>query len=179
MESARHCLTDALRISIEHAHEEVKRAATESAQRGGMGSTLVAGVIAGNAAYVSHVGDSRLYLCRDGILERVTKDHTLYQHAIDHGTTLLDEASAQHVLLQAIGQPRPLDFRVERICLHPGDLLLLCSDGLTGAVSDQELQQELTHSVGLDVISSELIALANARGGNDNVTIVLARVQAA
>lgn len=122
------------------------------------------------------VGDSRLYIFRDGSLEQMTKDDTLHQHAIDRGTTLKDEEGSHHVLLQVNGNPRDIHIEVQGIPARAGDLLVLCSDGLSGMVTDDELAWELARSSSLDALAGELITLANANGGTDNVTVVLARV---
>jgi protein phosphatase len=173
-QSERHHQEDALKLSVERAHQAVRRAATDHHK--GMGSTLVAALVTDDAAYVCGVGDSRMYLYRDGALEQVTKDHTLYQHAIDRGATLMDGANAHHVLLQVIGQPRDLELEVRRIPIRAGDVLLLCSDGLSGMVPDAELALELANPSPVDAVVGELITLANANGGHDNVTVVVARV---
>lgn len=165
---------DALRTSVGCAHRKVRNAGSEHPK--GMGSTLVAAVIASNAAYVAGIGDSRLYLYRDGDLIQVTRDDTLYQHAIDHGATLVDEEAAHHMLLQVIGQPGELSMEVQRVPLQSGDLLLLCSDGLSGMITDDELAWELERASSLDVLAQDLITLANAAGGTDNVTVVVARL---
>jgi protein phosphatase len=170
----RHEFSEALRLGVDASHEEVKRSATD--HRKGMGSTLVAALIAGDAAYVSHVGDSRLYVFREDRLEQITKDHTLYQHAVDNGATLLDEANARNILLQCVGQQRALDFDVLNVPLRQGDLLLLCSDGLSGSVPGSEIAQELTGATRLDVTAEALVGLANWHSGCDNVTVVLGRL---
>ena len=100
-----------------------------------------------------------------------------YAFAIDNGATLLDEANARNVLLQVMGQPRTLMFRVERISVCPGDTLLLCTDGLSGCVDDAEIERTITDAPSINVGTEALISLANSKGGHDNVTVVLARVE--
>jgi len=128
---------------------------------------------------VAHVGDSRCYLARDGELERLTTDHTLAQRLYDEGQLApgrLDRSPYAHMLLNAVGgSTDELSVDLYRTRLRAGDQLLLCTDGLTRHLPDEELGQHLAVERPLDRTVTELIELANERGGSDNVTVVLAR----
>ena len=129
---------------------------------------------------VAHVGDSRCYLARDGGLERLTTDHTLAQRLCDEGQLTPEQLARSpyaHMLLNALGgSTDELSVDIYRSTLRPGDRLLLCTDGLTRLVSDEELAQRLADEARpVDRTVDELVDLANERGGSDNITVVLAR----
>ncbi|HEU0015641.1 MAG TPA: protein phosphatase 2C domain-containing protein [Longimicrobium sp.] len=146
----------------------------------GMGTTLTACVICDDGTYrLGHIGDSRAYLRRDGMLVQITHDHTWVQREVDEGR-LRPEALRRHplghVLTRALGtdtQDQP-DLVAGR--LLPGDELLLCTDGLTGMLDDKRLARILDAGLGVRETVAELIRAANARGGRDNITAVMVRV---
>jgi protein phosphatase len=129
---------------------------------------------------VAHVGDSRCYLARDGALERLTADHTLAQRLVDDGQLAaedIERSPYRHMLLNAVGgSSDELDVELHRARLRPGDQLLLCTDGLSRYVPDEELAQRLAEMRPVGATADALVACANARGGSDNVTVVLARL---
>lgn len=145
----------------------------------GMGTTLVSLVLIGREAMVAHVGDSRLYLLRDGDLTQVTEDHSLLSELLARGTTSIEEAENfpyKHILTRAIGthpavEPSFLSFEVKR-----GDLFMLCSDGLTNFASDSEITKILLQRDTLESKAKQLVDLANSQGGGDNITLVLVSV---
>lgn len=128
---------------------------------------------------VAHVGDSRCYLARDGAIERLTVDHTLAQRLYEDGQLApeeLDGSPYSHMLLNALGgSTDELSVDIHRTQLQPGDALLLCSDGLTRHVPDDELAEHLAEPSPVVATVDGLVDLVNARGGSDNVTVVLAR----
>jgi PPM family protein phosphatase len=144
----------------------------------GMGTTLtVAGAI-GNDLIIGHVGDSRAYLLRGNSFEQLTTDHTLAQALIDAGVASRDDPasrSMRHVLTAAVGSlGDQIDPQVRRFQLCAGDRLLLCTDGLTEAVEDEEIAQVLRESKSAQTACQNLQDLALAAGGTDNITVVLA-----
>jgi protein phosphatase len=144
----------------------------------GMGTTAtLAGLLGGNV-YVAQVGDSRAYLARGGELTRLTRDQSLVQDMIDMG--ILSEEEAQSVpsnqILQALGVAPTVEPAVTYHELRRGDLLLLCSDGLSGVVSDAELRGAVADATECAAICDRLVALANERGGPDNITVIAARI---
>lgn len=167
-------LTEAVKI----ANEEVM-AAARGPEREGMGATLVAALAVSGHAFVASVGDSRMYVAREGRLVQITKDQNLFQRAKDTGATILNPADVsryKNTLLQAIGRSSIDEVTVDRIALRRGDILLLCTDGLSNELRDDDINLILSTEPWLDTASRCLISFANARGGRDNMTVVLAGV---
>ncbi|MEO8875581.1 MAG: protein phosphatase 2C domain-containing protein [Polyangiaceae bacterium] len=168
---------DALRASIDQANVEVSEAA-HTPGREGMGATLVAALIHDDFVTIAGVGDSRAYLLRTpGTLARLTRDQSYVQAMIDRGEMTEEEAAfspQKNVILQAIGRMPALQLPLSQLELRRGDILLLCSDGLTGEVEDGQLREILMSAPSVDVACERLIEVANAHGGRDNVTCVVA-----
>jgi protein phosphatase len=145
----------------------------------GMGTTMTVGYSIGKNMFVSHVGDSRAYLFRDGKLEQLTRDHTHVQELVDAGSITREEAAThrlRHVLTNAIGgRDRSIDVDMLRVRLQDGDRMLLCTDGLTEVVPDTDIADVLGRSKAPEVVCRSLVDLALERGGPDNVTVVTAR----
>jgi PPM family protein phosphatase len=160
------------------ANTEVGRRSRAEPELEGMGTTLTAVLVDGSDAHLVHVGDSRAYLLRDGVLVQLTDDHTLVQALIDQGRITRAEASAhphRSVITRAIGVGLDVEVDGVTLVLADGDVLLLCSDGLTGVVDDDEIASVLTEH-GARAAVDELIARANAAGGPDNITVLTLRV---
>ncbi|WP_439815162.1 PP2C family protein-serine/threonine phosphatase [Zavarzinia sp. CC-PAN008] len=170
-------MVETIKRAIHRANAEIFRM---NDQRGypegrGMGTTLV-GFWAPGAAdkiYTFNVGDSRLYRFRDGKLEQITRDHTLWQEWNDNGQ--VGAEPRKNVILRAIGPWRTVEADVTTLEAQSQDLYLVCSDGLTGMVDDEVIAQELASTTDLEATCARLIELANANGGKDNVTAVLCR----
>lgn len=145
----------------------------------GMGATLVLALVRGSRALVVHLGDSRVYLWRAGALQRLTKDHTLVQLLLDGGVLDQSEAAvhpARNQLSRFVGMPSEPLPEARLIDLLPSDRLLLCTDGLTGLLTDEQLQATLSAEVEPERACQRLIEAANAAGGTDNVTAVVVAV---
>jgi PPM family protein phosphatase len=171
----------ALSAAVALANTEVSRRSRSEPELEGMGTTLTALLIDGTDAHLVHVGDSRCYLLRDGVLVQLTDDHTLVQALIDQGRITRDEASGhphRSVITRAIGVGTDIEVDGRTIVLAPDDVLLLCSDGLTGVVDDDEIAAVLTEHGAHDAVD-ELIMRANAAGGPDNITVLTLAVRAA
>ena len=145
----------------------------------GMGTTLTALLwVAGHAA-LCHIGDSRAYLLRDGKFTQITRDHTLVQSLVDDGTITEDDASThpyRSLLLRALDSRTIAEPDLTPLETYPGDRCLLCSDGLSGVVSEQVLYRTLTCVRDLDTVTSRLVELAIDGGGPDNITCIVADV---
>lgn len=166
----------ALEFSVTQANEQVLRAGREPGQEG-MGATITAVIVYDGYAYVAEVGDSRAYVLRNGHLSQVTHDQSYVQQLMDAGTLTEEEGARfpfRNVLSQAIGGQADVVVAMNRLELRREDRLLLCSDGLTGSVPDAEIQRILSSHATLDAACFGLIAAANAAGGPDNITVVLA-----
>jgi serine/threonine protein phosphatase PrpC len=130
---------------------------------------------------VAHVGDSRSYLSRRGILHRLTRDHKLVEDMVRHGALSAEEGAThrwRHLITNAIGGTDP-DIKVEvhKLHLEAGDAVLLCSDGLTNMLADEEISQMLEKDVDPKQACRWLVEQANEKGGKDNITVILARYE--
>ncbi len=173
-------LSAGLRGAIESAQQRMRRVARRKGVNTNLGTTLTMAYVVWPELYLVHVGDSRAYLFRDGQLHRLTRDHTLAQQMIDGNAMTEDEAKASrysHVLVNAVGgSSDELEVELHSIGVQLDDQLLLCSDGLYDMVSDSEIASALERTdTPVDEVVNRLIAAANAAGGRDNVSVVLAR----
>jgi PPM family protein phosphatase len=169
----------ALREAVVAANDQVSQMAADEPSYRGMGTTLTATMLEGPRLHVAHVGDSRAYLLRDGAFSQLTDDHTLVQHLIDEGQITREEAAhhpQRSIITRAIGVSREVDVDSMTLDLEAGDQVLLCSDGLTGVVSDEDIASELTQDDDAESALQRLIDLANDGGGPDNITAILLRV---
>ena len=169
-----------LKQAVQRANAVIHRAAESKPECAGMGTTLVAARFHDNRVTVAHVGDSRLYRLKDGALEQLTLDHSLMQDLINKGFYTPEEAKKNvksNVITRAVGVEESVAPDVQEIEAEPGDLFLLCSDGLTDMVEDIEIEHRLQkHGDDLATASDSLVALANKNGGRDNISVVLARI---
>lgn len=163
--------------TISHSNSIIYQAAESIDEHKGMGTTLVAAVIKGSRIYAGHVGDSRLYLFRDRALSRITRDHSLVQDLIDKGFYTEEEAktaSVGHIVTRALGTKAEVEVDTIAHDAQPGDLLLLCSDGLSDMVADWQIEETLADlRLDLDIAAKKLIELANRNGGKDNISVIL------
>ena len=146
----------------------------------GMGATLTAAWINEEKLSVVHVGDSRIYLLRSGVLQQLTSDHSLVAEQVRRG--ILTAAEAEHselqsVLLRALGTQPEVEVDAEEHILFPGDILLLCTDGLTRMVAEQKIAAMLQSESDPGRAAEKLVALANENGGADNVTVVVVHME--
>ena len=164
---------------LREANRRIYDLAVTDESRRGMGTTLTAAKVHGDEVSLGHVGDSRAYRMRDGELEQITRDHSLVAE-LERSGQITPEAAEHHpqrsIITRALG-PEP-DVEVDTYTLsgRPGDLFLLCSDGLTSMISDDEVAAVLRTSGTLDDAADALIKAANQSGGKDNITVVLFRL---
>lgn len=179
-EDARNVIEVLLKQAVERANAVIHRAAESKPECAGMGTTLVAAQFHDNRVTVAHVGDSRLYRLKDGTLQQLTLDHSLAQDLINRGFYTPEEAKKNvksNVITRAVGVEESVAAEVQEIEAAPGDLFLLCSDGLTDMVEDNEIAIRLQEHVNdLAKASESLVELANENGGRDNISVVLARI---
>ncbi len=167
-----------LLAAIRRANREVHDASADKSSHRGMGSTVVALHVPddGEVAYVGHVGDSRCYRIRAGAIELLTHDHSLVNEARQIDPTLTDEELARlptNIITRALGLEAQVKVDLRIVDLRAGDVFLLCSDGLSGAVSSLEMIEAVRLAEDLKEASELLIALANDAGGFDNITAVV------
>jgi protein phosphatase len=162
--------------AIQLANREVFQSAEEHPERLGMGATLTAAWIDGMQLSVGHVGDSRLYLLRTGQLQQLTSDHSLVAEQVRRGILTASEAeqsNLQSVLLRALGTQPEVEVDIEQVPLFQGDVLLLCSDGLTRMVTEPEIAGTLQAEPNAQRAAEKLIEHANESGGIDNVSVIV------
>ncbi len=167
----------AMEICVGNANLSIYNAANSNAQYAGMGTTLVVGVFLGDTLLVGHIGDSRCYRLREGVLEQITKDHSLLQEQIDAGLITLAQAansSIKNLVTRALGVEGQVVLEVNEHTVLAGDLYMMCSDGLSDMVDDPAIAKIAALEVELEVVAEELIAAANANGGRDNISVLLA-----
>jgi len=172
--------TKKLQNAVFQANFAIYQSAQEHPEQRGMGATLTAGWVNGNKLSLAHVGDSRAYLLRAGSLQQLSSDHSLVAEQVRRGILTpqqAEESDMQSVLLRALGAHPEVDVDVEEIDLIPRDVLLFCSDGLTRMVTEPEIAGTLQAETDPVAAAQKLVDLANERGGLDNVTVVVARVQ--
>ena len=172
---------EALVALIQEANARIHEQARSDAQHAGMGTTTTAAYLTGDTVVVAHVGDSRCYLVRDGDLIRLTRDHSLVGELVARGK-LTEEQAESHpqrsVITRALGPEPHVEVDVDAFPARPGDVFLLCSDGLTSMVHEPQLKPLLTDpGRSLEQIGRALIAAANDAGGRDNITVILFRVE--
>ncbi len=169
-----------LTTAVEKANEKVMRAVQNRPELKGMGTTVVAALFDGERATLVHVGDSRAYLFRDGELRRLTDDHSWVQEQVNAGILSEDEAKShplKNVVTRALGGAAHVSVDLIEVPVRAGDRYLLCSDGLTGMLPDEELYEHFRTVGALDATVKSLIEVANARGGVDNITAILVEVK--
>jgi protein phosphatase len=145
-----------------------------------MGTTVTAALLDGRHAFVAHVGDSRCYLMREGRIYQVSEDHSLVNEQIKAGALSLEEAKNsrfRNIITRSVGFERTVAVDLMGIELQGDDRFLVCCDGLSNLVEDTEMLA-VTESAPLVEAAERLVALANERGGDDNITVILARVEA-
>jgi protein phosphatase len=169
--------------AIKLANARIIEASESDAGKKNMGTTAVAVHFverngSGPKALVAHVGDSRVYLYRGGQLQRITIDHSLVEEYLRMGKITAEEAKnfpQKNIILRALGQQRIVEVEINAYQPQAGDIFLLCSDGLSGMVNDDVMQSILAKAANLEAAANKLIDTANANGGIDNVTVVLAQ----
>jgi protein phosphatase len=168
--------------AVEQADATIVEAATTRAELRGMGTTLTLAYHYGAELLVIHVGDSRAYLLRDQTLRQLTQDHTIVAEMVRRGELDPDQARRhrlRHVITNVVGGPElGVHADAQSFKLRAGDELLLCSDGLTEMLPHDEIARVLLGEPHLETACTRLIALANERGGQDNITVIVARFSA-
>jgi serine/threonine protein phosphatase PrpC len=158
------------------ANQRIYEVSRTDDERAGMGTTLTAVYVDDNDLAVAHVGDSRAYLFRDGELGRLTQDHTLVEELLKRGK-LTEEQAAEHpqrsIITRALGIDPQVEVDTWTYAARAGDVVLMCSDGLTSMISEKQIAEILSQEPDLDRAAERLIAEANEAGGRDNITVIL------
>lgn len=162
--------------AFKRANKKVFDKALKDIDARGMGTTMTVAVPNDGRLYVGHVGDSRLYLLRDGKLKQLTNDHSLVAQMVQKGHLKPEEAEThpqRSIITRAIGSEKDVQVDVLVEDIQPGDRFLLCTDGLNAMLGDEEIAEIMRDKDDLDTACRELVDWANDRGGNDNITVVL------
>ena len=170
-----------VRNAVSRANAEVFRTAQEVPQCQGMGTTVVVVFYHGDKVSIAHVGDSRVYRLRGNEFKQITRDHSLIQELVDRGFFTPEEAAEntpKNLVTRALGIEQTVEVDVQEQDLMADEIYLLCSDGLNDMVDDEEIHLTLSkYSANLVLAATELVRLANEKGGKDNVSVVLVRPQ--
>ena len=168
------------RSLLSGANELIFGKASGEPLNAGMATTALICYLRNDNAYVVNVGDSRAYLIRDGLIMQVTKDHTLIQDMLDSGEITAEEAKShpeKHVITRAVGGEPTVDPDFFSFRTYPGDTIILCTDGLYGMVEEEEIARVASASKTMHGLARSLVDMANASGGEDNITVVCMRIQ--
>jgi len=169
-----------LRGVAREANRRIYEMAQGDTEHAGMGTTLTAAMVSGREVAVGHVGDSRLYRFRGGTLERLTEDHSLVEELVRQGRLTPEEAEnhpQRSIITRALGPEPDVDVETFTHRARAGDIYLICSDGLSGMVSEEDMARTLTESYSLKEAAYRLVDAANQNGGKDNITVVLFRLE--
>ena len=173
--------TELILNTIENANTQIYLASQASAERTGMGATLVLALFHRDKLIVAHIGDSRIYRLRKHRLRSLTCDHSLINQLVAQGTITKEEAKTsryRNVITRALGHRDTVDPDIRELTTMSQDIYLLCSDGLHDMVSEAEIRDIVTrHSVDLGTAAQQLITKANENGGKDNVTAILVKTE--
>lgn len=175
-----HDVKRAMDICVDNANRAIFNAANSNPKYAGMGTTLVVAVLREGRLLVGHVGDSRAYRFRDDALTQLTRDHSLLQEQLDAGIITPEEASYssnKNLVTRAVGVEDTVMLETHLHEALPGDVYLMCSDGLSDMLDDTSIGQVLRTNSNLPDTAAALIAAANEMGGRDNIAVVLARVE--
>ena len=176
-----HAPEERLARRVQDANERIHQLSRADSRRAGMGTTITAVLVGGEELAIAHVGDSRAYCLRDGVLSMLTEDHSLVGELVRQGK-LTEQEAEEHpqrsIITRALGPEPVVLVDTMTVRVRPGDVYLLCSDGLTSMLGDDRLRQLLVGAGSLEQAGVDLIDAANQAGGRDNITVILFRIEA-
>lgn len=167
--------------AVDAANGAVYSESQEHEEFEGMGTTLVACTMQEDTLYVANIGDSRLYLLRDDDIMQITEDHSLVEEMVKQGNITESEARVhpqKNIITRAVGIDQSVQADFFEVEIYPDDIIMLCSDGLSNMIEDEDMEYIIKHSESLQDAGETLVARANENGGSDNITVVLAKVSA-
>ncbi len=170
---------DLLVKALEKVNQLIWQTSRENIELQGMGATITAILVSGNRAYIAEVGDSRAYIIRDKKIKQITTDQSLFEILSKTGSVkkLLPSENTRNIILQSMGGQEKIHAAVTTLEIHVGDYLLLCSDGLSNMLSSSEICAFIDKSPNLERAGARMIELAKERGGDDNITVVIANFE--
>jgi len=170
-----------LRKIVAKANTSIFQSANSQPQYAGMGTTLVVALFCNNQVTIAHIGDSRCYRQRSGKLEQITRDHSLLQEQIDSGLLTKEAAKRsqnKNLVTRALGIEPAVEAEIRTYPAQPGDVYLMCSDGLNDMVEDEDIEMTLEAlGANLQLAAEQLVQMANDNGGRDNISVVLIKVK--
>jgi len=174
--------TNQLASAVRLSNQAIWEAAQRHASQRGMGATVVSAWMRGPVMSIAHVGDSRIYLLRDGQLQQLTQDHSLVMEQVRRGLITREEAQRseiQNIIIRALGAEETVQVDTDEVFLMPGDQVVLCSDGLSRMVPDAGIAQIVSEALTPQQAADRLVEVANENGGEDNVSVIVVRVKEA
>lgn len=172
-------ITRAMTECVTMANQAIYGMAKTNPQYKGMGTTLVLGVFLHDTLVLGHIGDSRCYRWRNSQLTQITKDHSVLQEQIDAGLNIAGQEAVPNLLTRGLGTEPFVETEINQHQVAPGDVYLMCSDGLSDMISEVQMAAILITDNPLEIKAKQLVAAANAAGGKDNISVVLAQVNEA
>jgi protein phosphatase len=173
-------MPEAIRLAVERACQAIFLAAQEDARLAGMGTTVISLLVKDDAAFFAHVGDSRAYLVRGDLIQQISEDHSLVNEQIKAGMITPEEAKHsryKNIITRSVGFEEEVQVDVMGLQTEPGDTFILCSDGLANMLEDKEML-EVVQGARIEEIPKRLVELANERGGDDNITVIVVQTRA-
>lgn len=172
----------AMEICVDNANRSIFNSANSNAHYAGMGTTLVVGVFRDDRLVLGHIGDSRCYRLRAGLLDQITKDHSLLQEQLDAGLITVEQAatsSIKNLVTRALGVDESVLLEVNEHEVQAGDMYLMCSDGLSDMINDDAIHEIVASQIPLEERAKQLIDAANESGGRDNISVLMIEVHEA
>lgn len=172
-------IPEALRGAVEKACLAIYTAAQDDPRLAGMGTTVISLIVRDDQAFFGHVGDSRAYLIRGDLIQQVSEDHSLVNEQIKAGMITPEEAKHsryKNIITRSVGFEEEVQVDVMGLQCEPGDIFMLCSDGLANMMEDHEILEIIRSSPRLEDTPQRLIDFANERGGDDNITVIVVQV---
>lgn len=171
-------LVEVLQEGIQKANSDIYQESLKNSAYSGMGTTVTSAIVSQDQLVVGHVGDSRAYILKHNKLKRITRDHSLVEELIMNGT--ITEAQAMHhpqknIITRALGVEDSVDIDIERLKIDTGDMVLLCTDGLTNMLEESKIEDILLKFENPDDAVQKMVEMANEAGGQDNITVLLAK----
>lgn len=166
----------AMKRVVDEANLALLNQASKNPDCSGMGTTVAVLFVRDETAYFGHIGDSRIYLWRRGELKRLTRDHSLVEELVANGGITPEQARShpqRNILTRALGTPNLPELEISDLRLEPGDRFLLCTDGLSGPLSDEEIVAVIGENGAPQELADRLVDYANSKGGPDNITLII------
>lgn len=169
-------ITSAMQEAVSQVNTRIHRVSTEHPDNQGMGTTLVLAVACNKKLFISNIGDSRVYLVRDGEVVQITTDHSYIEELLKNGSITREEAQThpkRNLITRALGCYEEVDIDTYTCNIKDNDIYLICTDGLSNLVMDEELKDIVARVDEPELACNELVELANSRGGEDNITVIV------